>query len=94
MKKYNWIKMLVKKITRTDCDTNQSFYYFNNIVELQSGMRNYVDVWINHNNNFSFDFDTKELVIFTGCEDFKYILISSFKEIYGCITITDDTLEL
>lgn len=89
MKKYNWIKMLVKKITRSDCDANQRFYYFNNKVELQSGMRDYVDVWINTDDNFSFDFDTKELVIFTGCEDFKDILINSFNEIYGSINVTD-----
>lgn len=90
MKKYNWIKMLVNKITRTDCNTNQNFYYFNNKIELQSGMRNYVDVWINTNDNFSFDFDTKELVFFTGCEDFKDILISSFNEIYGRIKVANN----
>lgn len=90
MKKYNWIKMLVKKITRTDCNTNQNFYYFNNKIELQSGMRGYVDVWINTNDNFSFDFDTKELVIFTGCEDFKDILINSFNEIYGRIKVVNN----
>lgn len=89
MKKYKWIKMLVKKITRSDCDANQRFYYFNNKVELQSGMRDYVDVWINDSDNFSFDFDTKELVISMGCEDFKDILISSFKEIYGRIKVVE-----
>lgn len=89
MKKYNWIKMLVKKITRTDCEHNQNFYYFNNTIELQSGMRDYVDVWINNDNNFSFDFDTKELVIFMACEYIKNILISSFKEIYGRIKVVE-----
>lgn len=90
MKKYNWIKMLVRKITRTDCNTNQNFYYFNNKIELQSGMRGYVDVWVNNDSNFSFDFDTKELVIFTGCEDFKDILINSFNEIYGRIKVVNN----
>lgn len=89
MKKYNWIKMLVKKITRTDCDTNQEFYYFNNHVLLQNGMRDYVNVILNNDINFSFDFDTKELVFHRHCEKCREELITSFKEIYGSINVID-----
>lgn len=81
--KYNWVNKLVNKITHKDFNVNVSFNYYHNIITIQSCTPDFMDVHINNIHNFSFDFWTKELIIISGCEPFKDILIDSFKEIYG-----------
>jgi tetratricopeptide (TPR) repeat protein len=82
MKPYQ-IKGLVNKITKDDFDLNNSFYYYGQKINCQSGTKDYVDVTINDRFNFSFDFWTKELVFNNEDEKLKAAIVSAFSDIYN-----------
>lgn len=93
MAKYNWVKRLVNKITKKDCPNNNYFWYYNHEINLQSGTNDYVDCYVDKKHNFTFDFWTRELEVMTDCEEFNKAVISAFKELYGKITIIEETEE-
>lgn len=88
-KSYKWLERLIDKITKSDQLNNDSFVYYGHLVTLQSGTRDYVDVYItdmnyNHHKEFDFDFWTKELG-FVSYESYdeRDAIIQAFRRIYG-----------
>lgn len=88
-KSYKWLERLIDKITKSDQLNNDSFVYYGHLVTLQSGTRDYVDVYItdmnyNHQKEFDFDFWTKELG-FVSYESYdeRDAIIQAFRRIYG-----------
>lgn len=88
--------MLVQKLTRRDESNNQSFKYYNHVVDVQSGTCDYkvVTIYISDSRydgvlvSFSFDFWTKELdfVVLTDNSAADKVL-DSFRKIYGMNTV-------
>lgn len=92
----NWLKRLVNKITSTKCPNNNNFLYYGHKVVLQSGTCDYVNVTISTMDDgnitcFSFDFWTKELCFEAYADyDERDTIISAFRRIYGCLSVTDE----
>ncbi len=51
-----WIEKMVERITRSDTPLNNRFKVNQHEIDCQSGMSDYVSVWIDNEHNFSFDF--------------------------------------
>lgn len=88
-KSYKWLSRLIDKITKSDQPNNDSFVYYGHLVSLQSGTRDFVDVYISDMDyrnqwHFSFDFWTKELDFFGyGDWDGRDAIIQAFRRIYN-----------
>lgn len=88
-KRFAWIWRLIDRITRSEQSNNDYFTYYGHRVALQSGMRDFVDVYIADMNdrnqiNFSFDYDLKELCFFSyNNYDERDAIIKAFKRIYN-----------
>lgn len=86
-KTHNWLVRLIDKITRTDCNNNNSFSFYGNEVMLSSNTRGYVAVTIyNQTGQISFDFDfwTKRLHL-ESFTDYKqcYTIVNTFWKLYN-----------
>ena len=101
MKRYNYIKRIVDKLTSSE-NNNEEFTLYNHLVEKQSGTRGFFaatiyssyDRYSGEVANFSFDYWTQELYI-ENAENRKVAdaIINAFKSFYpGYLKITDDTL--
>lgn len=100
-KKYQALKRLIDKITKSNAPLNNSFSYYNYTVGQYSGTCDYTDVTIVDFKNrtectFTFDFSTKEL----NFENYKTVeirnaIIEAFKECYEDVRlyITDELLD-
>lgn len=83
-----WIEKMVERITRIDTPLNNRFKVNQHDIDCQSGMSDYVSVWIDNEHNFSFDFLTKELCRHYGCPYWEDIM-QEFKTIYKHIVVKD-----
>ncbi len=86
------IKKLINKITKANQNPNDSFCFMNQQIHCTSGTEDYINVSSGSVFNFSFDFWTKELVIFyIDSEKMKTSLTDSFKKIYKNVSIIDQS---
>ena len=98
-KSYRWLGRLIDKITKEDCPNNNYFEYYGHRITLQSGTRDYMDVYIRNKDdreqvNFTYDFWTDELTFFSyNNYDERNAIIKAFKSIYRSIDITDEPWE-
>ena len=93
-KNYKWIARLIDKITKTDCPNNNHFYFYGREVNLQSGMSDYMDVYVTDDRssiNFNFDFFTKDLCL-ESYENYEQrdAIIKAFRSIYSRVNIDLD----
>lgn len=93
-KNYKWIARLIDKITKTDCPNNNHFYFYGREVNLQSGMGDYMDVYVTNGRssiNFNFDFFTKDLCL-ESYENYEQrdAIIKAFRSIYSRVNIDLD----
>ena len=95
-KKYNWLARLIDRITKKEQPNNDYFEYYNHLVTLQSGTRDFVDVYISDRDycnqiNFSFDYWTYDLAFFSYNDyDERDAIIKAFRKFYGEIDIKYD----
>lgn len=90
--RYNYIRKLIDRITKSGQSNNDSFTYYGHLVELQSGTRDYVSVTLYKTDDryggeladFSFDYWTLELhFVGTVGKVLTEKIISAFRHFYA-----------
>ncbi len=102
MKRYNYIRRIVDRLTSSNSN-NEEFTLYNHLVEKQSGMDGFFAVTIYSDPDrysgevavFSFDYLTRSLYIEDAeSRQMADAIISAFKTFYpDCLKIVDDTLK-
>lgn len=75
---------LIERITKDTQPLNDYFSYYGHKVTLQSGSRDFVQVYIDKDISFSFDFWTKKLhIAYTANPNQAKVIKKTFDIIYG-----------
>ena len=90
--RYNYIRKLMDRITKSGQSNNDSFTYYGHLVELQSGTRDYVSVTLYKTDDryggeladFSFDYWTLQLhFVSTVGKSMTEKIINAFRHLYA-----------
>ena len=90
--RYNYIRKLIDRITKSGQSNNDSFTYYGHLVELQSGTRDYVSVTLYKTDDryggeladFSFDYWTLQLhFVSTVGKSMTEKIINAFRHLYA-----------